>query len=63
LNKKKFAKVLSNDWPFSAASIQFLLEWMDQGGFDWQQPYYMLKLAADVELDLSEVGRILLPTR
>jgi hypothetical protein len=62
LNKEKFAQSLAAEWPYTAANIQALLEWMDQGGADWQQPYYVLKLASDVKLDLSEVGRILLPT-
>jgi hypothetical protein len=63
LDKKKFSQKLAEEWPFTAAAIQMLLEWMDQGGADWQQPYYVLKLASDAELDLSEVGRILLPTK
>jgi hypothetical protein len=63
LNKQKFAAKLAEEWPFSATSIEVLLEWLDHGGADWRQPYYVLKLASDFELDLSEVSRILLPTK
>lgn len=62
LNKKKFAKLLAKEWPYSAANIQVLLEWLDRGGADWRQPYYVLRLASAFDLDLSNVGRILLPT-